>query len=232
MKDKHYNVMDKEDIIKKLQNEAAHFLTESKLMVSGLAILPKEIEVYYYKEGDFEDSSVHRNILQQNNQNHFYIHRWGIKKEDSYKGGNYPGIDFVLSNEKDIYYSYLIRSAVVDNDIHVGPHKVLEAIIDKSGLTTNELESSPIEILPNSISCDVLFSSRINLGKNAQEFSDYKLRAVLCDEWFGRKKYPAKEKMVVDFLTEKVRLQNMTPQQAMEYANKKLGYIPSSIRAL
>ena len=109
---------------------------------------------------------------------------------------------------------------------------MLEAIIDKSGLTTNELESSPIEILPNSISCDVLFSSRINLGKNAKEFSDYKLRAVLCDEWFGRNKYPAKEKMVVDFLTEKVRLQNMTPQQAMEYANKKLGYIPSSIRAL
>ncbi len=202
--------MDKKDIIKKLQNEAAHFLAESKLIVKGLVILPKEIEIYYYIDGDFEDSSVHRNILQQNNRNHFYIHRWGIKKEDSYKG----------------------RSAVVDNDIHVGPHKVLEAIIDKSGLTTNELESSPIEILPNSISCDVLFSSRINLGKNAKEFSDYKLRAVLCDEWFGRNKYPAKEKMVVDFLTEKVRLQNMTPQQAMEYANKKLGYIPSSIRAL
>lgn len=225
--------MDKKDIIKKLQNEAAHFLAESKLMVSGLAILPKEIEVYYYKEGDFEDSSVHRNILQQNNRNHFYIHRWGIKKEDSYKGGNYPGIDFVLSNEKDIYYSYLIRSAVVDNDTPViGPHKVLETIIDRTGFTTKELESSPVEILPNSISCDVLFSSRINLGKNAKEFSDYKLRAVLCDEWFGRNKYPAKEKMVVDFLTEKVRLQNMTPQQAMEYANKKLGYIPSSIRAL
>ncbi len=224
--------MDKKDIIKKLQNEASHFLTESKLMVNGLIILPKEIEVYYYKDGNFEDSSVHRNFLQQNNKNHFYIHRWGTKKEDSYKGGNYPGIDFVISDEKEIYYSYLIRSAVVDNDIHIGPHNVLKTIIDKSGLTEKDLESSAVEILPNSISCDVLFSSRINLGKNAKEFSDYKLRVVLCDEWFRNNKYPAKEKMVVEFLTENVRQQTMTPQQAMEYANTKLGYIPSSIKTL
>lgn len=34
--------MDKKDIIKKLQNEAAHFLAESKLIVKGLVILPKD----------------------------------------------------------------------------------------------------------------------------------------------------------------------------------------------
>lgn len=54
-----------QDIIKKLQNEAYQFL-KKKLVLNGIAILPKEIEVYYYKEGEFEDKSVHQNELQTN----------------------------------------------------------------------------------------------------------------------------------------------------------------------
>ena len=74
------------ELIKTLQTNAKKFITENKLDLNGLIIEPKEIEVYYYKEGVFEDNSVHRNELQAANSNHFYIHRMGIKRTDTYKG--------------------------------------------------------------------------------------------------------------------------------------------------
>lgn len=55
-------------------------------MLKGVSVLPKEIEVYYYKNGQFEDTSVHRNDLQKNNKNHFYVHRRGTTQSDKYKG--------------------------------------------------------------------------------------------------------------------------------------------------
>lgn len=219
--------------IQKLQAEARLFLTESVLVLNGLSIRPKEIEVYYYEKGIFEDNSVHRNDLQKHNKNHFYVHRCGTKSSDSYKGGNYAGIDFVLSDTDDIYFTYLIRSAVVNDEMVVGPHKVLEAIQKHTNLSYQEIESKKIEIVKSNAYSDVLFSSRINLGKTVDE--DYyvcKLRAVLCDETFRGCKYSSKEKMICDFLTDKVKKHIMTNDQAAQYAKDNLGYIPSSIKAL
>ena len=68
-----------QEMLQKLQTEARLFLTESVLVLKGLFIRPKEIEVYYYEKGIFEDNSVHRNDLQKNNKNHFYVHRCGTK---------------------------------------------------------------------------------------------------------------------------------------------------------
>ena len=219
--------------IQKLQTEARIFLEESVLVLNGLSIHPKEIEVYYYEEGGFEDNSVHRNDLQKHNKNHFYVHRCGTKSSDSYKGGNYAGIDFVVSDTDDVYFTYLIRSAIVNDEMVVGPHKVLEAIQRHSNLNYHEIESDPIEIVQNYANCDVLFSSRINLGKTVDdEFRKCQLRAVLCDDLFRESKYPAKEKMVINFLMEKVQTHNMTNEQASHYAKDKLGYIPSLIKAL
>ena len=118
-----------EQLVYRLQHDAAIMLKENTLFLNGITIIPKEIEIYYYENGVFEDGSVHQNELQQNNQNHFYIHRWGTKKTDSYKGGNYPGIDFVVSGTKDVYYTYLIRSAIINEKLIVGPHKVLMEIM-------------------------------------------------------------------------------------------------------
>ena len=220
-------------MLQKLQAEARLFLTESVLVLNGLSIRPKEIEVYYYRKGIFEDNSVHRNDLQKNNKNHFYVHRCGTKSSDTYKGGNYAGIDIVVSDTDDVYFTYLIRSAIVNDEMVVGPHKVLEAIQRNSNLSYQELESKTIEIIQSYANCDVLFSSRINLGKNVDdEFCECKLRAVLCDELFHKSKYPAKEKMVIDFLLEKVQMHCMTNEQALQYAKIYLGYIPSSIKAL
>ena len=92
--------------IKKLQNEARDFLTSKKMLLERVSILPKEVESYCFNEDEFKDNSVHRNDLQKNNANHFYIHRWGYSKLDSYKGGNYAGIDFVVSNNPNVYSNH------------------------------------------------------------------------------------------------------------------------------
>ena len=220
--------------IERLQNEAKLFLTKTKLMLNGVSIQPKEIEVYYYEEGEFEDTSVHRNDLQKKNKNHFYVHRRGLKQTDKYKGGNRGGVDFVVSDSENIYYSYLIRSALIDNNPSVvtGPHKVLESILNHCKLDKEALECAPIELVSNADSGDVLFSERINLGKNAGQFSECKLRAVLCDDLFITNKYPAKEELVVNFLMDKVQTQKMTKEQAIDFAKQKLGYLPSLIKNL
>ena len=136
------DIMNNQLTIERLQNEAKHFLTETKLILNGVSILPKEIEVYYYKEGEFEDPTVHRNKLQQNNKNHFYVHRWGKTKNDKYKSGNRAGMDFVVSDDENTYHSYLIRSAVINGKLVIGPNKVLKRMLEANpNLSYEELES-------------------------------------------------------------------------------------------
>lgn len=222
-----------EHIVKKLQNDVAGFLTSTSLRMNGITIIPKEVEVYYYKEGVFADNSVHRNELQRNNPNHFYIHRWGHSRLDSYKGGNYPGIDFVLSDNAEEYYSYLIRSAVINNETIVGPHKVLEAIESMSNLKKEEIEQSSVEMLSHESDKVFFFSKRINLGKEVlKEYRDCELRAVVCDDYFHSCKYPAKEMMVVEFVKRNVEHREMTNKQASVFAKEILGYVPSEIRKI
>ena len=186
--------------------------------------MPKEIEVYYYKKGEFEDESVHQNELQtQKHKNHFYVHRKGTKQTDSYKGGNRTCLDFVVSDDTNTYYSFLIRSAIVGKEHVVGPNKVLKKIKEVCNLDNDGLERMLVNVVSNNTDCDVLFSNRINLTKG---FVDYKLRAVLCDENFKDSKYLYKEKLVLDYISRHDLLQN----QAEKYAKEKLGYVPSSIK--
>ena len=223
----------RQELIKILQTNANKFITENKLDLNGLIIEPKEIEVYYYKDGVFEDNSVHRNELQAANSNHFYIHRMGIKRTDTYKGGNYPGIDYVVSDEKDIYYSYLIRSAVVNGKLVIGPNKVLKTILHQSNMSEAQLEATDIKIIKCDKICDVMYSSRINLGKAVtEEFVGYKLRLVLCDELYLQSKYPRKENMLVEYLYDKVQNHMISKDDALRFAKEKLGYIPCIIKEL
>lgn len=217
-----------EACVNRLQKEAKEFMTYSKLLLNDVTIQPTEIEVYYYHAGKFADTSVHQNELQQNNAYHFYIHRYGLKNTDSIKGGNRAGIDFVLSDEANKYYTYLIRSAVINNKLIVGPHKVLVAIQEASHLDFAEIEKTAIQIVEDKVTGVVLFSKRINLGKNAGEFGELKLRAVLCDDSFIEHKYPAKEQMITDYILNR----NMPQEQAIEFARQKLGYIPKTVRQL
>ena len=212
-----------EQFIVKLQNEEKLFLAKT-LICNEISIQPTETEPYYYKKCVFEDKSVHQNELQTSkHKNHFYIHRWGTKQSDSYKGGTRASLDFVVSDEANTYYSYLIRSAIINGKLIIGPNKVLRTIKEVCRLENEELENTPITIISNNNDYDVLFSKRINLTKG---FVDYKLRAVLCDNNFKNNKYPLKENMVVDF----IKQNNMSHDRAIEYAKDKLGYIPFSIK--
>ena len=224
------NIMNNQVAIERLQNEAKLFLKETKLILNEVSIQPKEIEVYYFNEGEFEDTSVHRNDLQKNNKSHFYVHRRGIAKTDNYKGGNRGGLDFVVSDNENIYYSYLIRSALINDELVIGPHNVLESILKCCKIEKETLESKTVGLASNDVSGDVLFSRRVNLGKNAGQFHECRLRAVLCDDYFKTSKYPAKGIMIVDFLLDQIQSQHMTKDQASEYAKQKLGYIPYEIQ--
>ena len=105
--------------------------------------------------------------------------------------------------------------------------------IEASHLSYSELEDLRITVCPNETHNDVLFSKRINLGKKVnEEYLNCKLRAVLCDEYYKKNKYPVKEGMIIDFLCNEVHLQKKTKEQAMEYAKEYLNYIPSAIRKL
>ena len=172
--------------------------------------------------------------MQKNNKGHFYVHRTGTEKSDPYKGGNYPGMDFVISDNEEVYHSYLIRSAVVIDKLIVGPHNVLQAIKSDGHLVDYEdVENKPVIIESHTVSCPVLFSNRINLGKKVrEEFVNCKLRAVLCDEWFRNGKYPSKESMMVEYLMEEVRVQNKDKEEALAFAKKHLGCMPSSLKRL
>ena len=216
-----------QEIIKRLQKEAKQFLTHSKLLVNGVEILPTEIEIYYYEvEGVFKDTSVHRNELQRNNRHHFYVHRRGAAKTNMYKGGNRAGLDFVVSDSEKFYYSYLIRSALINGTMVIGPNNVLKRILEATNYSYEELENKLVEIELNENAYDVLFSNRINLSKNAGEYLNYQLRAVLCDELFVERKYPLKERLILNYLHDKNK------DWALDYAKKNLGYIPSILRDL
>ena len=91
--------METNTTIEKLQNEAARFLRQYCIVVNGVTLYPKEIEVYYFIKDVFEDDSVHRNKLQKNRQYQFYVHRYGVEDTAPYKGGNRPGVDFVVSGD-------------------------------------------------------------------------------------------------------------------------------------
>lgn len=220
-------------LINELQSRVMEFMLGFNLRIGGTVIEPKEVEVYYYKHGEFDDNSVHRNELQAMNPNHFYVHRMGTRQQDKYKGRNYAGVDWVVSNQSGVYYSYLIRSAVVDNSLVVGPNKVLNAILEASKLTKEELENRQVGRLACDRRYDVLFSQRINLGvKVNDKFRSCKLRAVVCDEFFRTAKYPAKEEMIYNYVYDKFNSQAMTKAEALGYAKEKLGYVPSLIRML
>ncbi|MDE6647887.1 MAG: hypothetical protein K2K03_08720, partial [Prevotella sp.] len=103
--------------IKELQTKAVSFLKSYSLLVNGINLSLKEIEVYYYEKGVFEDYTVHRNELQANNRFHFYVHRNGKSKDYKPKGGQSVGCDYVRRDKHAVYYTFFIRCIVIDEEL-------------------------------------------------------------------------------------------------------------------
>ena len=122
------------EVVRRLQQEGMEFLRSSCLVVNGVEVYPKEIEVYYYKVGEFEDYTVHQNELQTNNRNRFYVHRRGEERESSRIEGSRGGCDFVVSDKAGVYYSYLLRSVVIDGELDI-VHNALSRLTRKGALS-------------------------------------------------------------------------------------------------
>jgi len=220
-----------------LQKDASVFLQGYYLLVNNIAIYLKEIEVYYYEHGRFEDYSVHRNILQKKNKHKFYIHRYGQDADSSYKSSpknNRGGCDFVMSDSDGVYYSYLIRSIVINDELYVGPRKTLNAIIENTGLSYEELEKANVTIVPFENNHDVLNTSRIGLGNSkendAELYKNAELRCILCDKYFVKRDnknvgYARRTEAIYNFLKRKLETGEMTKEEAIKYSNDWYGAV-------
>ena len=217
---------------KQLRKQASEFLICNYFLINGVKIYPKEIEVYYYEQGIFEDYTVHRNRLQENNKNGFYVHRRGHEASSPIIESNRGGCDFVISDRDGVFHSYLIRSIVIDGELVVGPCKSLKAILRKTGLSYKELEESEVSIISSSTNNDVFMTSRIGLGDSEKEdsksYKDAKLRFILCDEYFKQRDksnvgYPKRTEAIDDYLRNKIDAGSMTKEQAADYSRKWYG---------
>lgn len=115
----------------KVADVVKDMLYNNYIYVGNYKFYPCEIELYVNG-----DPYKHMNV-RQNIDNVFYVHRCGKEEYSSYKGGNYKGLDYVLTNK----ISILIRSIIYDNIIIEGPSLVVDHIIKVTGHTQQELES-------------------------------------------------------------------------------------------
>jgi hypothetical protein len=207
-----------------LQNKAIDFLRNNYLVVNGISIYPKEIEVYYYEQGVFEDIYVHQDKRQRNHPNQFYVHRKG-------RGG----CDFVVSDLDKVYYSYLLRSVVIDGELFVGPINTYDAICSKTGLSGNSLESASVTVESYENNHNVFTTARIGLNPEidgTKSFLGTPLRLMICDEYYkprhDKKKthYKGREDAFCTFMKAQIAEHKMTKEEVAKEAKEYLEYIP------
>lgn len=223
------------EITNELQQRATNFLQSFSLRVNGTSIYLKEIEVYYFEEGVFEDYTVHRNELQADNKHHFYIHRRGRSKSAQPITGTRGGCDFVLSDSANVYFSFLIRSIVIDNELVVGPRNSLNAILRHTNLTYNDLERVEVELVQDVYEYDVLVTPRVGIGNPTTDedkfFETAELRFILCDEFFREKDkrsnigYKSRTEAIDRFLKQSIATGKMSKKQAIDYSWRWYGSV-------
>lgn len=87
----------------------------------GYFLYPLEVEAYYNDGDQFEDSSCHCHALQYDRFGKLYFHRLGATDTiDKNRGGT----DLCLSTRNGLCYSILIRSAKINDQVIIGPHRV------------------------------------------------------------------------------------------------------------
>ena len=217
--------MSYDETIKWLQKEAIEFLKNHYLVVNGVEIYPKEIEVYRYeKEGEFKDVYVHRSDNQKNRHYKFYVHEKG-------RGG----CDLVISDSDNVYYSYLIRSVVIGGELIVGPLNSFDAICAKTGLVEKGLEDANVTVKDYKNDHNVFTDTRIGLVPNKEDkdlaYLNAELRFILCDDYYKpRAHYRNRERALTNFMLQKLASHEMTKDEVIKEANEYLGYVPKSLK--
>lgn len=125
-------------IVNKLQEINICFLQNYIIKIDKLEIYPIEVEIYYYKQGVFEDKSCHRNKLQKENFGKLYFHRASRSesKDALIDTSYYGGVDVCISDSEDYYLSILLRSAYIKDRnekiyIKSGIHRIVNSITDE-----------------------------------------------------------------------------------------------------
>ena len=181
---------------------------------NGLRIYPIEVEAYF-KDSKFNDEFVHGNELQRDNYGRFYVHRTGITENSKIKGGTRGGIDVCLSDDVNVYYGILIRSAKFDDGTtKFGPNNVLKFIIEDKNVDYKTLEKEFVlkeaaeDCRDREDKSIILHSTRVGLG-------------VLLSS------YPYKEKENV--FRNYIVNENMSKEEAEKISIDILGYCPKSL---
>lgn len=103
------------------------FLTQYKLKIDNIEIIPLETEIYYHNDDQpFEDKMIHKNELQKNRFGQLYFHRY--KKKDRNDETNTinitrGGVDICIS-EGNYYLSILLRMAIINKELISGINKI------------------------------------------------------------------------------------------------------------
>ncbi|MBR6819410.1 MAG: hypothetical protein IKM71_02915, partial [Bacteroidaceae bacterium] len=123
---------------------------------------------------------------------------------------------------------------VINDVLYVGPRKSLNAIIENTGLSYEELEKANVTIVPFENNHDVLNTSRIGLGnsieKEAELYKNSELRCILCDKYFVKQDnknvgYARRTEAIDKFLKRKLENGEMTKEEAIKYSNDWYGAI-------
>ncbi len=100
---------DKDEIISILQKIQETFLKSYCLKIKDFTVYPIEVESYYYRRNQFEDTSVHGHNLQKNRFGKLYFHRVPGRDNNTIKKPPRSGMDVCLSNDANFVYGLLIR---------------------------------------------------------------------------------------------------------------------------
>lgn len=198
---------------------------------NGLRIYPIEVEAYF-KDSKFNDESVHGNKLQKNNYGRFYVHRTGITEDSKIKGGTRGGVDICLSDDVNVYYGILIRSAKFDDGTtKFGPNNILKFIIEDKNVDYKTLEKEFVlkeaaeDCRDRENKSIILHSTRVGLGrKQSDDFKDLQLRTIVG---VLLSSYPYKEKENV--FRNYIVNENMSKEEAEKISIDILGYCPKSL---
>lgn len=140
----------------------------------------------------------------------------------------------MVSDSEGVFYTYLIRSIVVDGELVVGPRKSLNAIREKTGLSYAELEHIEVELIERKTSFEVFSTPRIGLGKTPSSgrfnYREAELRFLLCDEYFKKKDakkvgYPQRTYAIDTYLKRQLENRTFTKEEAIDFSSRWYGAV-------
>lgn len=212
-----------------LQEINALLLSQYMIRIENRCFYPIEVEAYFYDQEAFPDNYVHRNKLQQGRFGKLYFHRKSQSREGCFLY-SHGGVDICLSDNKNIYYSILIRGIRMDDGTTIcnSPNKVARYILGKtSDIQTRVMELEQQVCLTRSendprLNHLIIHTKRYGLtvGKSP-DVARYNLRTLTeFGTQFPYNKYKGKEEIALSYFS------SLNRTIKKEEIRNLLGYVP------